>query len=96
MQAHRKTLLIRQVNDTIDELLHRFGTEDDASFFCECPAAVCVRRLALTPARYEEIRRRGAFVVARDCAEGTDIVEEGDSYVVVSSFRPRLRGLVVI
>jgi hypothetical protein len=91
MHAHRKTLLFREVNDTIDDLLHRFGAEDDGTFFCECPTALCSRRLALTPAQFDQIRRRGAFVVAPDCAVGADIVEEGDSYVVVSSFRMRLR-----
>jgi hypothetical protein len=97
MQAHRKTLLFRQVNDTIDELLQRFGAEDDGSFFCECPKAACARRLALTPAQYEAIRKRGAFVVARDCAldVDADVLAEEDSYVVVSSFRLRVRMLAV-
>jgi hypothetical protein len=93
MQANRKTILFRQVNDTIDELLHRFGAEDDASFFCECPAATCARRLALTPAQYDGIRRRGGFVVAHECAERGEILEARDAYVVVSSFRLRMRCL---
>ena len=95
MQANRKTILFRQVNDTIEELLHRFGAEDDASFFCECPAAACARRLALTPAQYEAIRRGGGFVVAHECAERGEVVEARDSYVVVSCFRPRVTALAV-
>ena len=95
MQANRNTILFRQVNDTIDELLNRFGAEDDASFFCECPSAACARRLALTPAQYEEIRRRGGFVVAHDCAGDAEVIEARGGYVVVSSFRPRLRTLAV-
>ena len=96
MQAqNRKTLLFREVNDTIDELLQQFGAEDDASFFCECPSAACARRLTLTPGQYEEIRRREAFVVAPGCASGAEIVTEEDAYVVVSSFRFRVRMLAV-
>lgn len=84
MQVHRKSLLFRQVNDTIDEVLQRFGAQDAGSFFCECPKAACARRLALTTAQYEEIRKRGAFVVAPDCAIDVHAIAEGSGAGVLA------------
>jgi hypothetical protein len=84
MQVHRKSVLFRQVNDTIDEVLQRFGAEDAGSFFCECPRAACEHRLALTTAQYAEIREGGEFVLAPDCAIDVHAIAEGSGAAVLA------------
>ena len=68
MAAGRKTSLIRDVNDRIDIVLLRFGADETAHFFCECPSALCGRRIPLTAAEFESIRARGELVLAPGCA----------------------------
>jgi hypothetical protein len=94
VDARRKTILFRQVNETIDELLHRFGADEQARFFCECGTALCARRLALSAAEFEAIRGRGAFVVAPECVGAARPVEETDRYAVVDCFRAPLAAVV--
>jgi hypothetical protein len=90
MDARRKTMLFRQVNDTIDELLNRFGANDQARFYCECGSARCAQRLELTTAEFEEIRARGAFVVSPECVGLARVIEQTERYAAVECFRPRL------
>lgn len=94
MDATSKTVLFRQVNDTIDELLHRFGASDEARFFCECGSARCARRLELTPVEFEAIRARGAFAVSGDCVGHALVLEQTERYAVIECFRPGLAAVV--
>jgi hypothetical protein len=90
MNGRRKTILFREVNDTIDKLLEQFCADEEASFLCECPSALCARRVRLTRQAYEDIRAIGAFVVAPECAHWLRPVFETERYVVVEDFRPPL------
>jgi hypothetical protein len=73
MSGSRKTALIREVNDGIDHMLHRFGQEDEARFFCECPSMLCGRRVVMTASHFDEIRARGDLVLAPGCAAATPV-----------------------
>ena len=90
MTGRRKTILFREVNDTIDQLLHRFCAEEEAPFLCECPSALCARRVPLTRHAFEEIRAMGGFVVSPECAHWLRPVVRTERYVVVEDFRPPL------
>jgi hypothetical protein len=94
MDAKRKTILFRQANDTIDELLQRFGADEEGRFFCECGNVLCARRLAVTTAEYEAIRARGAFLVAPECIGSARVVERTDRYAVVVCFRTVLAPVI--
>lgn len=89
MNGGRKTALFREVNDCIDELLHRFCAEE-ADFLCECPSALCARRVPLTRREFDEIRRTGSFVVSPECARWLRPVWETERFAVVQDFRPPL------
>ena len=68
MTNSRKTTLVREVNDGIDHMLHRFGADDRARFLCECPSLLCGRRVLLTAAEFDAIRTSGDLVLAPACA----------------------------
>lgn len=90
MDLGRKTVLFRAVNDCIDELLDRFGAEEEADFLCECPSARCGRRVPMTRGEFERVRARGGFVLALDCARWYEAADWTSRYVVVTDFRPPL------
>ena len=92
-EAGQRQSLFREVNDCIDELLHRHGSDDVAEFLCECPDGGCARRVPLTRHDFEAYRQAGLFVVAPEC---TDVcTRDGMLYYRVGGGprRPRL-GLV--
>jgi hypothetical protein len=88
MDGRQKSILFREVNDTIDQLLHQFYADEEAAFLCECPSPLCARRVRLTRQAFEEIRAMGGFVVSPDCAHWLRPVYRTERYVVVEDFRP--------
>jgi hypothetical protein len=84
----RKTALFKEVNDSMNELLLQFGSEDEADFFCECPERDCARRVPLTRWEYEGIRRTGGFLVSPDCTRWPRVLMRTQRYIVVRDFRP--------
>lgn len=88
MDDKRKTALFKEVNDSMNELLLQFGAEDEADFFCECPARECARRVPLTRWEYEGIRRTGGFLVSPECTRWPRVLMRTQRYIVVRDFRP--------
>jgi hypothetical protein len=88
MDDKRKTALFKEVNYSMNELLLQYGTENEAEFFCECPAQDCARRVPLTRREYEGIRRTGGFLVSPCCRPWPRVVTRTKRYVVVTDFRP--------
>jgi hypothetical protein len=84
----RKSALFKEVNDSMNELLLQFGAEDEAEFFCECPARDCARRVPLTRWEYEGIRRTDGFLVSPYCRPWPRVLMRTKRYVVVKDFRP--------
>jgi hypothetical protein len=84
----RKTALFKEVNDSMNKLLLQFGTEDEADFFCECPARDCARRIPLTRWEYEGVRRTGGFLVSLECTHWPRVLMRTARYIVVKDFRP--------
>ena len=87
MDDKRKTALFKEVNDSMNELLLQFRAEDEAEFFCECPARDCARRVPLTRWEYEGIRRTGGFLVSPDCRPWKRVLMRTSRYVIVRDFR---------
>lgn len=60
----RVSSTMRRVNDLIWQSLDEGGRTEPVAFFCECAQEGCYRPVWLTPAAYEESRRRpdGAVV----------------------------------
>jgi len=67
MAIERKATLLRELNDEVRRMLQRFSAEDEGEFFCECPLALCARRVALAAHEYDAIRLNGASVAAPAC-----------------------------
>jgi hypothetical protein len=86
MDGGRTSMLFREVNDRIDELLQSSGAEEEVDFLCECPSPRCVRALRLGRLEFERIRATGAFIVAPACARSAAAIERTANYVVVGAF----------
>ena len=57
---------VRQVNDSIYEVLDKLGVED-GRFWCECTDPYCREQVLLTLREYAALRHReGQFLSARD------------------------------
>lgn len=70
MNATRKSMLFREVNERIAELLARTWPTAPGDFLCECGAERCMRRVTLTLPEYEAASRRGGALLAPGCARG--------------------------
>jgi hypothetical protein len=85
-----KTVLFKEVNESMNQLLIQFHAEEQAAFFCECPIGDCVRRVALTQREYEGVRRTGGFLVSPHCRRWSGVLLRTSRYVVVKDFRVAL------
>ena len=68
MNAARKSMLFREVNERIAELLARAWQTAPGDFLCECGREACTRRVTLTLPEYEAIGREGGAVRTAECA----------------------------
>jgi hypothetical protein len=66
METGRRTMLFREVNDRIYDLLVAAEPDLPGEFLCEC-GRECGRRVELTPAAYAALRERGATLRSADC-----------------------------
>jgi hypothetical protein len=64
VNATRKAMLFREVNERIAELLARAWPSAPGDFLCECGDESCTRRVTLTLPEYEAIARGGGGVLA--------------------------------
>ncbi len=69
MDAGRRTLLFREVNDRIYDLLNNAEPDLPGEFLCEC-GRECGRRVELVPAAFASLRRGGRAVRSADCGRG--------------------------
>ena len=66
MDAGRRAMLFREVNDRIFELLDRAEPDLPGEFLCEC-GRECGRRVELLPAEFAQFRRGGRAIRAGEC-----------------------------
>jgi hypothetical protein len=62
----RRSLLFREVNDRIYELLSSAEPDLPGEFLCEC-GRECGRRVELIPASFATLRRKGHAVRSSEC-----------------------------
>ena len=67
MEAGRKAMLFREVNERIAELLDGAGDTAPGDFFCECGRDGCSSRVTLALSAYRSVRGGGGGVLAREC-----------------------------
>jgi hypothetical protein len=65
----QRSLLFREVNDRIYELLEETDPELPGEFLCEC-GRDCGRRVELLPAAFATLRESGGVVESPDCTSG--------------------------
>ena len=66
MSSDQRSLLFREVNDRIFELLESTSPDLPGEFLCEC-GGDCGRRVELLPAAYAAVRESGGVVRSPDC-----------------------------
>lgn len=66
MDSGRRSLLFREVNDRIYELLNSAEPDLPGEFLCEC-GRECGRRVELIPAAFAVLRRKGHVVRSSEC-----------------------------
>lgn len=89
----RETTLLREVNESMNDLLVQFQVEEPAEFFCECPVRDCMRRVTLTRREYEGARRTGGFLASPECLPWPRVLLRTPRYLVVEDF---VRGLMAV
>ena len=67
MSPGQRSLLFREVNDRIYDLLEAADTDLPGEFLCEC-GQDCGERVELLPAAYALLRETGGVVESPDCA----------------------------
>lgn len=79
-------VVFRTVNEAIEQKAIELGGTDDYEFICECSAAACFDRIALTLREYEQVRREGTRFFVTPGHENVAVelvVEKRPNYVVV-------------
>jgi hypothetical protein len=66
MSSDQRSLLFREVNDRIYELLQSTSPDLSGEFFCEC-GRDCGHRVELLPAEYAAARESGQIVRSPEC-----------------------------
>jgi hypothetical protein len=66
MSPRQRSLLYREVNDRIYELLESADPDLAGEFMCEC-GRDCGRRVELLPAEFAAVRKADALVRSPDC-----------------------------
>lgn len=69
MESGRRSLLFREVNDRIYELLVSAEPDLPGEFLCEC-GRECGQRVELVPAAFAALRGGGQAVRSADCRRG--------------------------
>ena len=67
MSPGQRSLLFREVNDRIYDLLEETDPDLPGEFLCEC-GRDCGRRVELLPAAFALLRETGGAVESPDCA----------------------------
>ena len=68
MSSDHRSLLFREVNDRIYDLLESGDSDLPGEFLCEC-GRDCGRRVVLLPAAFATLRDSGGFVRSPECRE---------------------------
>jgi hypothetical protein len=68
VSPRQRSLLFREVNDRIHELLESTDPALPGEFLCEC-GEDCDRRVALLPAEFAELRENGNDVRSPECLD---------------------------
>ncbi len=69
MSPSQRSLLFREVNDRIYDLLEETDPDLPGEFLCEC-GRDCGRRVELLPAAFAMLREAGGVVESPDCTSG--------------------------
>jgi hypothetical protein len=66
MSPRRRSMLFREVNDRIYDLLESAAPDLPGEFLCEC-GQDCGRRVEILPAEFATLRETGGIVRSPDC-----------------------------
>ena len=69
MSPSQRSLLFREVNNRIYDLLEETDPDLPGEFLCEC-GRDCGRRVELLPAAFAMLRKAGGVVESSDCTSG--------------------------
>ena len=78
MDPGERSLLFREVNDRIYDLLASADPDLNGEFLCEC-GRECGRRVMLLPAQFATLRQAGELVRSPDCGGLRLALHEGRS-----------------
>lgn len=82
----RNEVIFRTVNEAIEQKALELGGPDDYHFICECSAADCFDRIALSLQEYEQVRAEGTRFLVSPGHENVAVelvVDRRPSYVIV-------------
>jgi anti-sigma B factor antagonist len=85
----RNQALFRAVNEKIEQLAQRPGSDGHDLLICECGNPDCTQQIKLTRAEYERVRGHASrFVVALDHEnpETESIIEQNERFAVVETY----------
>ena len=78
MNPGQRSLLFREVNDRIYDLLESAEPDMQGEFLCEC-GRECGRRVMLLPAEFATLRRTGETICSAECRSRRFGLRRGDS-----------------
>lgn len=82
----RNEILLRQVNERIEELAGRTVTQEQIGFICECGVVSCIDQVHLEPPEYEELRtnaRQFVTVPGHETPELERVIVRYERYQIV-------------
>lgn len=85
----RSQALFREINERIEQLAERFGTDGENRLICECGNSECTQQIELSAAEYERVRAHASrFVVAlnHENPETESIIEQNERFAVVETY----------
>lgn len=90
LQVAANQSIFRETNENLEALNQRFSeVVPVGDFVCECGSTECTKRIGLTIAEYEEVRRHPARFAVRPGHVFPDVervVEERPGYTIVEKF----------
>jgi hypothetical protein len=84
--------VFRAANQRLKDRLSNARTSTEVPFICECSDADCLEPVRLTLPVYEQVRAQGErrfFVLPGHNAEGEEVVDERDGFVIVEKIPGR-------
>ena len=76
MSSEQRSVLFREVNDRIYDLLEAGDSDLPGEFLCEC-GRDCGQRVVVAPSAFAALREAGRVVLSPDCHESRLVAAAG-------------------